>query len=232
VTDAIDSSPRRLDDAQVSGGKNQRDVAEPHVSGSLAGPAARGRADIAPALGANLRRLRMRRGLSLERLSKQSRVSRAMLSQIELGRSAPSVNVVWRIASALAVPFSALLSAHNAKNPRILHAHKAQLTSNHDSTFSTRALFPREQAHATEFFQLTIKPHSQGTSPAYAPQTKANLVLGSGSIKLRLGNSTLRLQEGDAAAFDADVEHLYENQDDKVAVLYLVITYPTAVDDH
>ena len=40
--------------------------------------------DLVPILGANLRRLRVKRGLSLERLSKLSGVSRAMLSQVEL----------------------------------------------------------------------------------------------------------------------------------------------------
>ena len=45
-----------------------------------------------PVVGANLRRLRVRRGLSLEKLSKLSNVSRAMLGQIELGQSAPTIN--------------------------------------------------------------------------------------------------------------------------------------------
>ena len=40
--------------------------------------------DFAPAVGANLRRLRTRRGLSLERLAQASGVSRAMLGQVEL----------------------------------------------------------------------------------------------------------------------------------------------------
>src|SRR4051812_14525722 len=62
--------------------------------------------DLAPVVGANLRRLRVRRGLSLERLSKACGVSRAMLGQIELGRSAPTINVVWKIARALDIPFS------------------------------------------------------------------------------------------------------------------------------
>src|SRR5262245_30440000 len=67
-------------------------------------------ADLAPVVGRNLRRLRVRRGLSLERLAQKSRVSRAMLGQIELGQSAPTINVLWKIARALGVTFSALIS--------------------------------------------------------------------------------------------------------------------------
>ena len=42
--------------------------------------------DLTPVVGTNLRRLRMKRGLSLERLARASGVSRAMLGQIELGQ--------------------------------------------------------------------------------------------------------------------------------------------------
>src|SRR6185503_14817644 len=59
--------------------------------------------DLAPVVGSNLRRLRTRRGLSLERLAQISGVSRAMLGQIELGQSAPTINVLWKIARALEV---------------------------------------------------------------------------------------------------------------------------------
>ena len=69
--------------------------------------------DLAPVVGANLRRLRTRRGLSLERLAQISGVSRAMLGQIELGQSAPTINVLWKIARALEVTFSALISAYS-----------------------------------------------------------------------------------------------------------------------
>src|SRR2546425_7373832 len=65
--------------------------------------------DLTAAVGANLRRLRTRRGLSLERLAHASGVSRAMLSQIELGRSTPTLRTLWKIAYALNKPFSALI---------------------------------------------------------------------------------------------------------------------------
>lgn len=53
-------------------------------------------ADLSPLVGNNLRRLRTCRGHSLERLAKLSGVSRAMLGQIELGRSVPTITLLWR----------------------------------------------------------------------------------------------------------------------------------------
>src|SRR5215813_8142085 len=74
-------------------------------------------ADLTSVVGRNLRRLRLERGLSLEALAKQSGVSRAMLGQIELGQSAPTINVLWRIARGLGVTFSALITAQQRTGP-------------------------------------------------------------------------------------------------------------------
>jgi DNA-binding XRE family transcriptional regulator len=99
---------------EPAGGRDGRKVAPaaaaapPIASSALeAGEAT----DLAPIVGSNLRRLRTRRGLSLEKLSQLSGVSRAMLGQIELGQSAPTINVLWKIARALEVTFSALISS-------------------------------------------------------------------------------------------------------------------------
>ena len=77
-------------------------------------------ADLAPIVGANLRQLRIRRGLSLEKLAQRSGVSRAMLGQIELGQSAPTINVLWKIARALDVTFATLIQTREAGGTTVL----------------------------------------------------------------------------------------------------------------
>src|SRR5262245_55357605 len=73
-------------------------------------------------VGENLRRLRKKKDLSLEALARVYGVSRAMLGQIELGQSAPTINVLWRIASALRVPFSAMLRHRGGAGTRVMSA--------------------------------------------------------------------------------------------------------------
>jgi hypothetical protein len=65
-----------------------------------------------------------------------------MLSQVELAYSAPTINVMWRIAHALEVPFSALLASEGAKPTQILRGREAKILTSHDAKFSSRALFP------------------------------------------------------------------------------------------
>jgi transcriptional regulator with XRE-family HTH domain len=108
--------------------------------------------DLAPVVGANLRRLRTRRGLSLERLAQISGVSRAMLGQIELGQSAPTINVLWKIARALEVTFSALISARTQSGALVLRSQESKILTSKDRSFSSRALFPFDEPRRVEFY--------------------------------------------------------------------------------
>src|SRR5207247_6498182 len=88
--------------------------------------------DLTRVVGENLHRLRSERGLSFEKLAQQSGVSRAMLGQIELGQSAPTINVLWKIARGLGVHFSSLLSAESATGPTVLRVADARLLTSSD----------------------------------------------------------------------------------------------------
>jgi len=88
-----------------------------------------------PVVGSNLRRIRTTRGLSLERLAHASGVSRAMLCQIELGQSTPTINTVWKIARALNCQFSALITSQPARETKALRAANAKILTSRDGTF-------------------------------------------------------------------------------------------------
>src|SRR5688500_15968207 len=67
-----------------------------------------------PEIGTNLRQLRADQGLTLDRLAQMAGVSRAMLGQIELGQSTPTIKTLWKISRALELPFSALISGSSS----------------------------------------------------------------------------------------------------------------------
>ena len=60
-------------------------------------------------LGARLRALRLQRKMSVETLARSSRLSKGFISQVENGRSTPSLASLERITVALGAPLSALL---------------------------------------------------------------------------------------------------------------------------
>jgi transcriptional regulator with XRE-family HTH domain len=186
-------------------------------------------ADLTPVVGANLRRIRVAKGLSLERLAKQSKVSRAMLGQIELMQSTPTINVVWKIALALDVPFSALIGAGETSGVTLLPASKAKVLMSHDGQFVSRALFPFHKPRAVEFYELRLAAGAAEHADAHPPGTTENLVITSGSLDLTVEKQRFALAQGDAIVFQADHPHVYENRGTTETLMYLVMTYAESV---
>jgi transcriptional regulator with XRE-family HTH domain len=181
-------------------------------------------------LGRNLRRLRTRQGHSLERLAKLSGVSRAMLSQIETGRSAPSISLLWKIATALGVPFATLLDSQKVQGTLVLRREQAKILTSIDGNFTSRALFPFDGERKVEFYELRFAAgHTENAEP-HAAGTIENLILTKGRLEIRAGQEAAHvLTEGDAILFEADVPHSYRNLGDSEAVAYLVMTYVETV---
>jgi transcriptional regulator with XRE-family HTH domain len=181
--------------------------------------------DLAPVVGGNLRRLRTRRGLSLERLAQISGVSRAMLGQIELGQSAPTINVLWKIARALEVTFSALISARTQSGALVLRAQDSKILTSKDRSFSSRALFPFDEPRRVEFYELRLAAGAVEDADAHPPGTSENLVVTAGASEIDVGGDTHRLETNDSILFEADTPHAYRNPGKVEAVMYLVMTY-------
>lgn len=186
--------------------------------------------DVAHVLGANLRRLRLRRGLSLDRFARESQVSRAMLSQIELGRSAPTINVVWKICTALRVPFSALISEKESSSSlEVLRANESKILANRAGGFTSRALFPFGSPRQVEFYELRLNGGAAEEARPHAAGTTEYLVMSEGALELEVAGERVALGPGDAVVFEADVQHAYRNSGEQVARLFLVMTYAEPV---
>ncbi len=181
--------------------------------------------DLGIAVGENLRRMRTRRNLSLDGLAKLSGVSRAMLNQIELGRSAPTINLVFKIARAFEVPFSAFLTVAEPQSSKVMRAGESKVLKSASGAFSTRALFPLEPNRKVEFYELRLAAGGIETADAHAPGTTENLVIVEGALEVEIGHETRALAVGDAILFEADRPHVYRNPSKNSALAYLVMTY-------
>jgi transcriptional regulator with XRE-family HTH domain len=184
-------------------------------------------ADLTATVGANLRRLRDARGLSLVGLARRSGVSRSMLNQIELGRSAPTINVLFRISQALEQPFSALLDDARPPGPRIWRAKEIQTVSSRDGHFVSRALFTFEKGGKAEVYELRLAVGGVRHAMAHAKGTSESLAILHGRLDLTIGAQEHLLHPGDAIRFDADVEHTYRNRGRTELVMFLVMSYST-----
>ncbi len=180
--------------------------------------------DLASVVARRVAELRRQRQWSLELLAKQSGVSRAMLWQVEQGRSAPTLKVLSRIAASLDVPLTALLHGERA-SAEVLRADQAKLLTSADGGYVSRALFPFTGTHAVEFYEIRLAPGVREQAEAHAPGTIENLVVSVGRAEIEIAGQRHALAAGDAIHFRADQPHAYANSGQEPALLYLVMSY-------
>lgn len=181
---------------------------------------------IAWAIGKTLHELRKHRALSLNDLARLSGVSRSMLSQIETGRSIPSVVVLCKISRAFDVPVTFFLEHKEEEHPILLNAEETPLRVSADGKCAWRSLMPNTLERRTEFYEITLRGGGIEKVKPYPPGTKANLAVTEGSLLVALGNQRHRLTEGDAFEFSASSAHSYINPGHDSALLHLVLQLP------
>jgi quercetin dioxygenase-like cupin family protein len=152
-----------------------------------------------------------------------------MLGQVELGQSAPTINVLWKMARALDVPFSALITSSATSGAKVMRSEAAKRLMSSDGSFQSRALFPFDEPRRVEFYELKLSPKGVEKAEAHAPGTTENLVVAKGAVQIVAGAETHQLEQGDAILFEADQPHVYRNVGAGEAVLYLVMTYAEQV---
>ncbi|NMM28569.1 MAG: helix-turn-helix domain-containing protein [Glaciimonas sp.] len=184
--------------------------------------------DIAHLVAVNLARLRSLRHLSLDALARISGVSRAMLAQIESGRSVPSIRVLCRIASALQVSVPAFLRDFAMNGMELLPAHASKRLVSANGRFSSRSLLPAQRQQRVEFHEIRLQPGSIECLNSLLPGTFRNLVVSQGMLEVRANEQTQLLGPGDAIFFDADQAHSYRNPGDTEGLAYVVTHHPEA----
>lgn len=177
-------------------------------------------------ISANLKRLRTRQGHSLERLAKLAGVSRAMLSQIETGKSVPTISLLLKVADALGVPIANLLVVPASRVTVLLPKSRAKIISASSGRFTSRALFPLESTRRAEFYEVRIAGQHREALEPQAAGTKENILVVEGRVELTVGNEQpVTLSAGDAVQFHADVAHIFRNLEAREAIVHVVLTY-------
>jgi XRE family transcriptional regulator, regulator of sulfur utilization len=187
--------------------------------------------DFNSSIGDRLRALIRRQGGSFEKLAAFSGLGKKTLGAVALGNIVPTVQLLWKIANALGVPFGSLVSAGGRPGMFVLRNAQKRTISSSDGGFTSRPLFPHDSKRLVEFYELTVAPRHTAYSDAHAPGTIESLVVVRGQIEIAAGKEPAqRLEEGDAMVFDGDVPHKYRNLGSSEALIYLVMSYINLTD--
>jgi transcriptional regulator with XRE-family HTH domain len=190
-------------------------------------------------LGARLKELRQSAGLSLRELARQADVSPSLVSQIENGKSRPSVSTLYSFARLLNVPVDELFDAESTADD----ARPAAATDHDETTDPANAWHPSEYANRISVVHPSHRAHLRmaegvdwerlAATPerdinfmkiTYAPGA-ASTENGStmvhegfeygyvitGVLEVTVGNETFVLRDGESLGFDSTIPHVFRN---------------------
>jgi transcriptional regulator with XRE-family HTH domain len=171
----------------------------------------------------NVRRLRQRKGYTREALARAAGVEPALIDAIELATCQPTITMLWSVATALGVPFSALVStAVDAQRDSDLVPGRAP----ESAEFVCRPVLPSQRGpRRTEVYEFRLAPLARRSAAARPAGAVDNLLVTSGEVVLHVGEARHALRTGDSVEFRSDVERSYENLTDQTVTMYVVITY-------
>ncbi len=179
-----------------------------------------------PKIGRNIERLRRQRELSLDNLAERSRVSKAMLSQIEKGRVNPTIGILWKIAEGLNVQLRDLISMEPGK---ILFERKdvanSTILMSDDGKCEIQVLSPPKMIESVELYLLHFQPGGRLDSKAHTPHTEEIVTALEGEIEIRSGDQEARLKPYASLHYSADVAHEIRNPTRSPAKAYLAVRY-------
>lgn len=175
-------------------------------------------------IGLNLKELRYKRSLSLDDISSATGISKAMLSQIERGKSNPTVSTLWKIATGLKVPFSAFMEKREADYEVISCANLEPLLEC-EGKMKIYPFFPFDAGKNFEILSIELACGCSHQSPPHATGVEEYIFVFSGKLEMTLGTSNILLKQGEALKFNANLPHTYSNNEFETCTFQNLIVY-------
>ncbi len=155
--------------------------------------------DVLAEVGPRLRRLRVRRGLTLTALAAQTGISKSTLSRLETGQRKPSLELLLPLAAAHHLPLDELVGAPRVGDPRVRLAPR---------TRNGRLVYPlTQQSSGMAVWKVVIPPERERRLRTHAGHEWLYVL--SGEMRLILGEHDITMRAGEVAEFDTRLPHWF-----------------------
>lgn len=168
----------------------------------------------AAGIGARLRDLRGRRGLSLRQLAKEIGASPSLLSQVENGKVTPSVDTLSQLARALGTQVGAFFGTPAAvpgAGGVVRAGDRQRITLDNGVTWEN--LLPGEEA-GVRFMEIRYAPGANSGELFLRHAGRDLFVVLSGALLFKIGFAEHRLEAGDSISFGEFQPHHVRNEGD------------------
>lgn len=175
-------------------------------------------------LSTNLKKIREERGLSLDKLSEMTGVSKSMLRQIEIGQSNPTITTIWKIANGLRLPFTALIQEGRPEVILSPFKKKAPLPTP-VAGYRIYSLVPFTPERSFESYYLEVDPGTALSAEPHQANAEEQVFLMQGQLKISVQDTDYVVKQGNFINFQANCDHRYENFGDEMVIAIMLISY-------
>ena len=193
-------------------------------------------------VGAELRRVRLEKKLSLRSVATAVGVSASLLSQVETGKTQPSVSTLYALVSHLGLSLDGIMSGQGAVSDT------ASSSSQSNSVVQRGADNPRIDMENGVTWERLAHGSSTMADPllvTYPPGSSSSLegklmrhgaaeygYLLQGKLLLKLEFETIEINAGDSFSFDANRPHLYRNESNETVkgIWFVISTHDAKYD--
>lgn len=176
-------------------------------------------------LARNLKAIREKEKLSLEKVSQLSGVSKTMIGQIERGESSPTLTTIWKIANGLKISFTSLIN-NPQPDTKVVLRNEIQVLSENDGRYRVYPSFPFQDDRRFEVYSVEIEKEGVLSSDSHREGTEEFITVFDGEVTIRVNECEYKLKNGDSIRFKADRPHTYYNSGETLTRLSMTIYYP------
>lgn len=178
-------------------------------------------------VGVELRRVREAKKLSLRTVASAVGVSASLLSQVETGKTQPSVSTLYALVSYLGISLDGLMSGHVGQSTKAEDSRAAAgggVVQRHEDNplieMENGVLWERLADGGTNLADPLLVTYPPGSSSSVEGKMMRHSAMEygyilEGELELRLDFDTHTLSAGDSFCFDAARPHLYRNESGK-----------------
>jgi transcriptional regulator with XRE-family HTH domain len=187
-------------------------------------------------LGTTIRQLRLQHGLTIAEVAERAKISRGMLSKIENGLSATSLETLEQLANALGVTLSKLFQNYNLPTGRAQLVKKGQgmeVVRRGTKAGHTYHLLAYDQGPHKIFEPFLISLDDAGEEfPSFEHPGTEFIYMLEGKLEYRVGEDTFMLTSGDSLTFRGEVPHGPENLAETPIKFLSIIHYESPNPEH
>ena len=181
---------------------------------------------LAADLGRNVRRLRLRRNMTLEALAERAAVSKGTVIGVEQERANPNIATLCRLADALGVGVDSLIEPSSGPRVRVKRADATPALWSSEAGGRGQFLMGTDPPDVVELWDWPLSGGEHFDGAPHPVGSFEMLSVLEGSLAVTAGEEEHVLDEGDTIHFESDVAHRYANPGTKANRFVMAVYEP------